>query len=59
MRAEILELPTHPFFIGVQFHPEYKSRPMKPVPLFVGLLKAGLARERAPTVEELISATWC
>lgn len=38
--AEIIELPGHPFFIGSQFHPEYKSRPMKPHPLFNGFLKA-------------------
>ena len=36
--VEVLELPGQ-FFIGVQFHPEYKSRPLKPHPLFVGLLK--------------------
>ncbi|KAJ6810498.1 CTP synthase-like isoform X1 [Iris pallida] len=39
-RMEILELPTHPFFVGVQFHPEYKSRPGKPSALFLGLIKA-------------------
>ncbi|ONK69917.1 uncharacterized protein A4U43_C05F28200 [Asparagus officinalis] len=39
-RMEILELPTHPYYVGVQFHPEYKSRPGKPSPLFYGLIKA-------------------
>ncbi|KAJ6850918.1 CTP synthase-like isoform X1 [Iris pallida] len=39
-RMEILELPKHPFFVGVQFHPEYKSRPGKPSALFLGLIKA-------------------
>lgn len=39
-RMEIIELPDHPFFIGAQFHPEYKSRPGKPSPLFVGLIAA-------------------
>ncbi|KAH9747020.1 CTP synthase [Citrus sinensis] len=34
-RMEIVELPNHPYFIGVQFHPEYKSRPGKPSPLFL------------------------
>jgi len=35
-RMEIVELPSHPFFIGAQFHPEYKSRPGKVSPLFLG-----------------------
>ncbi|XP_006448549.2 CTP synthase [Citrus clementina] len=39
-RMEIVELPNHPYFIGVQFHPEYKSRPGKPSPLFLGLIAA-------------------
>ncbi len=40
--VEAVELPEHPFFIGVQFHPEFKSRPNKPHPLFVGLLRAAV-----------------
>ena len=40
--AEIMELTLHPFFIGVQFHPEFRSRPDIPHPLFVGLLSAAL-----------------
>ena len=40
--VEILELDKHPFFVGTQFHPEFKSRPLKPHPLFVGLIKAAL-----------------
>ena len=43
---EILELGDHPFFIASQFHPEFKSRPEKPAPLFVGLVKSALARKR-------------
>ena len=41
---EIMELPkrTHPFFIGSQFHPEFKSRPLEPHPLFLGLIKAAM-----------------
>ncbi|KAF3785968.1 CTP synthase [Nymphaea thermarum] len=35
-RMEILELPNHPFYVGVQFHPEFKSRPGRPSPLFTG-----------------------
>jgi len=38
--AEIIELPGHPFFMGSQFHPEYKSRPLRPHPLFFGFMKA-------------------
>ena len=44
--VEVVELPSHPFFIGVQFHPEYKSTPERPHPLFVGLVKAALAFRR-------------
>ena len=40
--TEIVELPSHPFFIGVQFHPEYKSTPENPHPLFIALVKAAL-----------------
>ncbi len=42
---EIVELADHPYMVASQFHPEFLSRPMKPHPLFVGLLKA--AKERA------------
>jgi CTP synthase len=37
---EFMELPNHPFFVGTQGHPEFKSRPMKPSPMFDGLIKA-------------------
>jgi len=37
---EFMELPSHPYFVGTQAHPEFKSRPMKPSPLFDGLVKA-------------------
>ncbi|CAN1828610.1 CTP synthase [Linum perenne] len=39
-RMEIIELPNHPYYVGVQFHPEFKSRPGKPSPLFSGLIAA-------------------
>ncbi len=44
--VEIIELPkdVHPYFVGVQFHPEFKSRPMRPHPVFVGLIKASLGK---------------
>jgi len=37
---EFMEIPGHPYFVGTQAHPEFKSRPMKPSPLFDGLIKA-------------------
>ena len=40
--VEMMELPAHPFFIGTQAHPEFKSRPNKPHPLFAGLVEAAL-----------------
>ncbi len=43
--VEAVELPEHPFFVGVQFHPEFKSRPNRPHPLFVGLLRAALEQK--------------
>lgn len=38
--VEIIELPNHPFFVGVQFHPEFQSRPSRPHPLFSAFIKA-------------------
>jgi CTP synthase len=38
--AEIIEIPGHPWFLGCQFHPEFKSNPMKPHPLFAGFIGA-------------------
>ncbi|PON72426.1 CTP synthase [Trema orientale] len=43
-RMEILELPNHPFYVGVQFHPEFKSRPRRPSPLFLGLILAATGK---------------
>ncbi|MCH7552134.1 CTP synthetase, partial [Patescibacteria group bacterium] len=39
---EIGELPNHPFFLGTQFHPEFKSRPLEPHPLFVEFMRAAI-----------------
>jgi CTP synthase len=44
-RMEILELPAHPYFLGTQFHPEFRSRPNRASPPFVGLLDAALDGE--------------
>ena len=43
---EIVEIPGHPWFIGVQYHPELKSRPFAPHPLFSGFIKAALTKSR-------------
>jgi CTP synthase len=40
--VEMVELPDHPFFLAGQFHPEFKSRPNRPHPVFVGLVRAAL-----------------
>jgi CTP synthase len=44
--VEIIELPDHPWFLAVQFHPELKSRPHEPHPLFVDFVRAALERRR-------------
>ena len=43
--VEMVELPEHPFYIAAQFHPEFKSRPNRPHPLFSGLVAAALAQK--------------
>ena len=43
--VEAVERAGHPFYIGVQFHPEFKSRPNRPHPLFLGFVKAALTRQ--------------
>ena len=43
--VEAVELSEHPFFVGVQYHPEFKSRPNRPHPLFCGLIRAALESE--------------
>lgn len=43
---EIMEIPDHPWFIGVQFHPELKSRPLEPHPLFSSFIEAAVAQSR-------------
>jgi CTP synthase len=41
---EFMEIPGHPFFVGTQAHPEFKSRPMKPSPMFNGFIKAAVKK---------------
>ena len=44
--VEIVEIKDHPWFVGVQFHPEFKSRPNRPHPLFVDFVGAAIAKEK-------------
>ena len=44
--VEIIELPSHPWFLGTQAHPEYKSRPTRPAPLYKGFIEACIAYAR-------------
>jgi CTP synthase len=44
--VEIMEIAKHPFFIGVQFHPEYKSTVANPHPLFKGFIEAAIAFQK-------------
>jgi len=48
--VEIMEIPDHPWFLGCQFHPEFKSRPMVPHPVFKAFVGKALekTRERRP-----------
>ena len=43
---EIVEIPDHPWFIGVQFHPELRSRPFEPHPLFASFIRAAVDQSR-------------
>ena len=45
--VETVELTERPFYVGVQFHPEFKSRPNRPHPLFAGFIKAAIESQRA------------
>ena len=46
MLVEIVEAPDHPWFLGCQFHPEFKSKPLAPHPLFKAFVGAGYAHRR-------------
>jgi len=45
--VEIVEVPDHPWFVGCQFHPEFKSKPLAPHPLFAAFIRASLENRRA------------
>ena len=44
--VEVIELKEHPFFLAVQYHPEFKSKPTAPQPLFSGFIAAAVARSQ-------------
>ena len=44
--VEIIEIPDHMFFVGVQFHPEFKSKPLDPHPLFTHFVKASIENHK-------------
>ena len=54
--VEAIEYKNHPFYIGVQYHPEFKSRPNRPHPLFVGLVKASLENKEGAVTDKEVSA---
>jgi len=55
--VEIIELPAHPWFLGTQAHPEYKSRPTRPAPLYAGFISACIEYAHANSSQEPATAT--
>jgi CTP synthase len=55
--VEIVELPEHPWFVASQFHPEFKSRPTRPAPLFRDFVGAALERSRSRAGAARVAAT--
>ena len=49
--VEMIELKGHPYFVACQFHPEFKSRPLAPHPLFTAFLHAALERQVAASAQ--------
>ena len=54
--VEIVEIPTHPFFLACQFHPEFKSKPLEPHPLFRDFVAASYANRALTKARELVEA---
>jgi CTP synthase len=54
--VEIVEIPTHPFFLGCQFHPEFKSKPLEPHPLFHAFVKASYANRGLVNAKKTVEA---
>jgi len=51
--VEIVELPEHPWYLAVQFHPEFRSKPLKPHPIFASFVEAASRHQTAANEEEL------
>ena len=51
--VEVIEISDHPFFVASQYHPEFKSRPERPAPLFREFVEAALGRARERRPEEI------
>jgi len=54
--CEMVELPTHPWFIGCQFHPEFSSSPRESHPLFKSFVEAALAHQKGASAQPLSAA---
>ncbi len=54
--VEIVEIPEHPFFLGCQFHPEFKSKPLEPHPLFHAFVKASYANRGLRAAQRVVEA---
>jgi CTP synthase len=54
--VEIVEIPDHPFFLGCQFHPEFKSKPLEPHPIFHEFVKASYANRGLQKAERIVRA---
>src|SRR5207253_11021488 len=54
--VEVVELPDHPWFVASQFHPEFKSRPTRPAPLFRDFVGAALVRSGGRSLQSLQTA---
>ena len=61
---QVLELPSdhptagHPYFVGAQFHPELTSRPLRPQPMFMGLVAAAIRHAHPDADPAVISKRW-
>ncbi len=55
---QVLELPDHPYFIGAQFHPELTGRPLRPQPMFMGLIAAAIRHHHPDAGDGAISPRW-
>jgi len=55
--VEIAEIADHPWMVGCQFHPEFKSRPLRPHPLFRAFIAAAVQRQRERVGEAMAAAS--